>query len=165
MSFIDQTVSILQIRDSDYSSDCQMVEKLKTQVEQAQGHFDKFWTTAETYCSALQKVIYDRVKDPQTEDTKGNYLIEFGRGRGLRQAQQYAMPRQRIEAVRQSMYTNVLAELRGRFAEEGSEALDRLCLVVCPNSLLGISDDDIDVFDFDDYKCRFRSPANVDCPA
>ena len=30
---------------------------------------------------------------------------------------------------------------------------------------MGISDDDIDVFDFDNYKCRFPSLANVDCPA
>ena len=77
-------------------------------------------------------------------------------------AQEYAMPRQRIESVRTAIYTNILAELHGRFTEEGCEEFNSLCRVVCPDALVVASDDTIDAYDFLPYMRRFPSLRSVD---
>ena len=57
LSFVDKVMATMQSRDSDYSSDTQLVQKLETQVKRAQRQFDHFWTTAQAYCTALQAAV------------------------------------------------------------------------------------------------------------
>ncbi|XP_065679052.1 uncharacterized protein LOC136093749 [Hydra vulgaris] len=168
MSPVDELMSMMQFRDSNYSSVNQLISATLLKLKETGKKFDHFWRYADSYCKVLQRNVYVIMKlDSENSEMKNDLerlVVSYGNGGGsVRMKQLYAFPRSAFKEIRSLIFGNILTEMRVRFSDKGCEDLNSLCSIACPNMLIFNTDQEIDAYNFNTYIAKFPSLNNIDC--